>query len=188
MTKQQIDYSIKTKKLPYTFWQLINHFYPVIVIGLIPIIFSGLYISGKLSDLPSNISYITASTMLILFALSIFLFTRQLDRLKFKTIANTLTRHEVEAIVRKVADELAWNIETINERFIVARTEPGFFSGSYGELITILIGARQVLINSVCDPDKTTSVVSMGRNKKNEERLIEEIKKANIKIQDQNHK
>jgi hypothetical protein len=61
---------------------------------------------------------------------------------------------------------------------IIARTSPGIFSGSWGERITIILDKNRVLINSICDPEKRSSVVSMGRNRKNCRTLINEIKNA----------
>ena len=64
------------------------------------------------------------------------------------------------------------------ENAIMAKTRPGFLSGSWGEQITILFDGNTILVNSICDLDMRGSVVPMGRNKKNMNRLIEEIKKA----------
>ena len=63
----------------------------------------------------------------------------------------------------------------------MAKTHPSFSSGSWGEQITILFDNRTILVNSICDLDKKNSVVSMGRNKQNENTLINEIKKADSK-------
>lgn len=175
MTESQINYSFDTKRLPYTFWQKLKHFYPAIMLVLIPLSFSVLYLRNYFNKLPAANGLIFTGVMLLLFIVGIILFIRQINRLKFKSIKCTITKNELEVIVKKVADELEWNIDAKHGRFIIASNAPGFFSGSYGEQITILYGNNQVLVNSVCDPNKTTSVVSMGRNNKNERRLLEEI-------------
>jgi len=175
MTESQINYSFETKRLPYTFWQKLKHFYPAIILVLIPLCFSALYLRNYFSGMPIANGLIFTGVMLLLFIVGIILFIRQINRLKFKSVKCTITKHELEVTVKKVADELEWNIDAIHGRFIIASTDPGFFSGSYGEQVTILYSNNEVLVNSVCDPNKTTSVVSMGRNNKNEQRLLEEI-------------
>ncbi|WP_136668314.1 hypothetical protein [Flavobacterium sp. H122] len=89
-----------------------------------------------------------------------------------------MTREELDPIIEKVAKELEWTSYVVNKKMIIAKTHPNFFSGSWGEQITILFDKNQVLVNSICDPDKRSSVVSMGRNTKNMNRLIEEIIKV----------
>ena len=116
--------------------------------------------------------------MIIPILIGILFYRIQRNRLKFKSITTNLTREELDAIIEKVALELEWHPYLIKEKFIVAKTHPGFSSGSWGEQITIIFDENLVLVNSVCDPDKKSSVVSMGRNRQNEKKLLEEIKKA----------
>ena len=89
-----------------------------------------------------------------------------------------MTREELDKIINQVATELKWTIFSTNKRIVEAKTFPSFFSGSWGEQITILFDNKRVLVNSICDIDKQSSVVSMGRNKKNINRLIKEIENA----------
>lgn len=55
-------------------------------------------------------------------------------------------------------------------------TNPKLTSGSWGEQITVLIKGNRVYVNSVCDLNKRTSIVSFGRNKKNELAILQNIK------------
>jgi hypothetical protein len=57
----------------------------------------------------------------------------------------------------------------------VAKTNPKWWTGSWGEMITILIDNDKVMINSICDPELRASVFSVGRNRKNVNRLIGNI-------------
>lgn len=66
-----------------------------------------------------------------------------------------------------------------NDAFI-ANTNPGFFSGSWGEQITVLFYQDSVFVNSICDPNKRSSVISWGRNSENEDTLIDKINEAEI--------
>ena len=116
--------------------------------------------------------------MIIPAILGILFYRLQKRRLKFKSIDTKLTRDELGPIIEKVAKELEWTPFVNNKKIIIAKTHPSFFSGSWGEQITILFDKNRILVNSICDPDKRSSVVSMGRNKKNMNRLIKEITKA----------
>jgi hypothetical protein len=111
-------------------------------------------------------------------ALGLFFYRLQRNRLKFKIVETNLTRDELETIIRQIATERKWTIFESNKRIIEAKTFPSFFSGSWGEQITILFDNKRVLVNSICDLDKQSSVVSMGRNKKHTTKLIEEIEQA----------
>ena len=95
-----------------------------------------------------------------------------------KIVETNLSRDELDKIIYQISTELKWKIFTTNKRIVEAKTFPSFFSGSWGEQITILFDNKRVLVNSICDLDKRSSVVSMGRNKKNTVRLINEIEKA----------
>jgi len=52
--------------------------------------------------------------------------------------------------------------------------------GSWGEQVTLIFSGKKILINSICDPDKKSSIVSYGNNKRNVENILEEIKKSEI--------
>lgn len=119
--------------------------------------------------------------MLVPFIIGLLFYKLQKNRLKFKTVETALTRDELDKIIERVAAELQWRIYTNNKRIVEARTNPSFFSGSWGEQITILFDGKRVLANSICDLKKQDSVVSMRRNKKNTQRLIDEIEKASHK-------
>ena len=98
--------------------------------------------------------------------------------LKFKEVNSFLNRTELNKIIEKVAGELEWTFNFKNPKIILFTAHQSFFSGSWGEQITILFDNKKTLLNSICDPHKKSSVVSMGRNKENEDKLIKEIEKA----------
>ena len=58
----------------------------------------------------------------------------------------------------------------------VGVTHPGFFSGSYGEKITIIFGDGYVMVNSINDPNNRPGLINMGRNKINREAMNNRIK------------
>ena len=110
--------------------------------------------------------------------LSELAFLLQKKRLKFKVIQTTLTGGQIEAIIQQVAAELEWKGPFITKNIYRAKTDPGFWSGSWGEEITILLSGDKIFINSICDLNKRPSVVSFGRNRENENTVIESIKRA----------
>ena len=94
----------------------------------------------------------------------------------FKDMKN-LIDFVAENVLKKTGQELEWRIELKNEKVIVARTSPSFFSGSWGEQITIILNGNKILINSICDTRKRDSLISAGRNTKNMNTIIKNIKK-----------
>jgi heme/copper-type cytochrome/quinol oxidase subunit 2 len=111
--------------------------------------------------------------------LAIIFFIIQYKRLNFKTIGTNLTREELQTIIEDTAEQLEW-IPIINKNeIIIAKTNPPWWTGSWGEQITILFDRNRILVNSICDPESIASVVSFGRNKKNTATLLKNIQSAN---------
>lgn len=178
MTDQQIDQSIETNELKLTAWGKFTHYGMVGFLFLIPSISLLFYFIGFLSGTSKGV---IGGMLLLIIVPSFFgfLFYRlQRNILKFKIAETNLTKDELDKIIHQVSTELKWTIFMANKRMVEAKTFPSFFSGSWGEQITIIFDNTRVLVNSICDLDKRSSVVSMGRNKRNTNRLIDEIKKA----------
>lgn len=100
----------------------------------------------------------------------------QRKRLKFKMVSTNLSEQKILDIIDEVGMELEWEFLSKNQGLIKAQTRPSFFSGSWGERITILLKGNKVYVNSICDPDRRSSMYAMGRNKKNEQTLLKKIK------------
>ncbi|NVK82676.1 MAG: hypothetical protein HWE21_00050 [Cytophagia bacterium] len=75
----------------------------------------------------------------------------------------------------RIANQEEWVIRTNRKNTIVAKSNPGFLSGSWGEQITVIINGQNVYVNSICDLDKRPSVVSFGRNRANEMKIIKAL-------------
>jgi hypothetical protein len=104
----------------------------------------------------------------------------QRNRLKFFLVYSTLDIKQLKKVISDVAKDLDWVTISSNKNVYTAKTFPGFFSGSWGEHITVLFHANTVYINSICDPDKKSSIVSFGRNRKNVQTLIRKIEEADL--------
>ena len=98
--------------------------------------------------------------------------------MKFKVIQTNLSKEKLLEIIKETGNELEWRTEKKTNDYFINVTNPKWCSGSWGERITIIIDNNRILINSICDPDKKSSVISAGRNKKNVNTLIQNIKKA----------
>jgi hypothetical protein len=178
MTNEQIKYSIETGELKLDSWQKFTHYGIVFYILIVPAIFIFIHLKNYLFK-----TYVPFREDLIWFLIippiiAFQFYKLQKRRLKLKTIHNRLTREEIDLAIENVAKELDWKPSLINNKIIIAKTYPGFLSGSWGEQITILFDKKKILINSICDPDNRSSVISFGRNKKNTQRLIKEIQDA----------
>lgn len=179
MSEEDIDLSIETGKLKLNSSDRFTHFAVAwicfLVFAITPIfIYLRFLIIGE-ADYPSRglILFIAIASII-----SYLLYKLQVTKLKFKIVETNLNREELDEIINRVAKDLKWIIFSVNKRSIIAKTFPSILSGSWGEQITILFDKNKVLVNSICDPKKQSSVVSMGRNKKNMNKLIDEIEKA----------
>ena len=178
MTNDQIKYSIETSEIKLGIFDKFNHYGIVGFLFIIPITLIFLHLKDYFQNNPKPFREGEILFIIIPSILGILFYLLQKNRLKFKSVETKLTREELDPIFEKVAKELEWTLYVNNKKMIIAKTHPSFFSGSWGEQITILFDKNRILVNSICDLEKRSSVVSMGRNKKNMNRLIDEITKA----------
>ncbi|MEY8848584.1 hypothetical protein AB9K26_07200 [Psychroserpens sp. XS_ASV72] len=178
MTVEKIKYGLKNGELKLSFWETVQHYGIVGFCFVIPITLTVMHLKDYFENSPKPIKSGEICFLIIPTLLGIIFFYLQKSRLKFKEVNTNLNKIQLNKIIEKVAEELEWDFHFSNPKAIVAKTHPGFLSGSWGEQITILFDNKKVLVNSICDLDKKSSLVSMGRNGQNEHRLIEEIKKA----------
>ena len=178
MTEEEIKYSIETGELKISNWDKFSHYGIVAFFFIIPTMFLFFHIKDYLQGTPKPMKEGEIWFIIVPVILGYLFYRLQKKRLAFKSIETSLTREQLNSIIENVAHKLEWHQYLNNEKVFIAKTFPSFFSGSWGEQITILFDKNRLLINSICDPDKKSSVVSMGRNKKNMDTLIEEIKKA----------
>lgn len=168
------------RKLKLKFTDLLNH-YLIVLFLLIPLLFS-LFSFFQKYVLDSYTGVRQPGEMLIVTApfglLAIFFLFIQKNRLRFKTIETDMPKEKIKMIIKQTAQELEWHPEMVNDDIVVAKTHPNWWEGSWGEQITILLDNHRILINSICDPNKPSSVVSFGRNRNNIKKLITKINNA----------
>lgn len=178
MTSEQIQHAIDTGELKLQGWRKFTHYGIVVFIFFIP----SLHIFSYLKDYFQGTPITTENSELwfigVCMLIGVFFYILQKRRLKFQAVATKLTTDEIHEIIDKVSKILKWELAIVKDGVVVAKTHPSFLSGSWGEQITIIIDTNKVLVNSICDPDERSSVVSMGRNRRNVNRLISQIAKA----------
>ena len=177
MEENIIDAMKRTKRVKLSFWDTLSH-YTIALFLLLPIIFTipdfiEIYILNTYSGLRSSGELLRVNAPFAIF--SVLFYFIQYYRLKFKVVITSLSRNDIHDVILKTADELNWLKEIDNTEMMRFKTYPSFWSGSWGEQITIIYDSNRILISSICDPQNRASVVSMGRNRKNEITLMKNL-------------
>ncbi len=178
MTEKQKQLSLATNKLSLSFWDKLSHFGIVVYLFLFPVLLAFFHLKDLVNGKPGSVKEGEIYFFIIPTTIGILFYKLQSEALKFKEVYTTLSRQELAHIIEQVGTELKWHPVRKSDSIFIAKTHPSFFSGSWGEQVTILFDKNRILVNSICDPDKKSSVVSMGRNKKNVTQLIEAIEAA----------
>ena len=178
MTDEQILNSINTDRLTLNSWGKLKHYLIVLFLFITPILFIYDFLKDLVNSSPKQMNLETFLFITVPSALGLFFYNLQSNRLKFKIVETNLKRSELDNIIDQVATELKWTIIKNDDQIVEAKTYPSLLSGSWGEQITILFDNKRVLVNSICDLERRSSVASMGRNRKNTNRIIEEIEKV----------
>ena len=132
------------------------------------------YLDGNQNVFTS--SYLEKVIGLIIAGVLLYLLQKRLLKLKVLTTAvdhKTLTNY-----LHLLCKEWDWTPYFVADNVFIAKTRRSFFSGSWGEQVTILMNGKEILVNSICDPDKRASVVSFGHNQENVQavkKLIENL-------------
>ena len=167
MKSEDIKIMLETERLKLNKSQLFSHFFIVLVVLIMPILSS--YYIFKIEVLGSS-EFRTTQELLYMsipwLILAILFLIIQYYRLSFTKIDKKVTEADFIRIIQITGKERNWKILSLKNDYSVAKR--GFdWSGSWGERITIIRKDNEILINSICDPDKRSSVSSWGQNRKN---------------------
>ena len=166
----------QTKQLKLTHWQSFNHYFIIIFILLIPgfTLFNLLeiYITKTYDGIITTKELISNSSPWIILAIVFYFIQKR--RLRFRELEIKCTEQELQEAVAKTAKEHNWQIKNNSENFIRA-IRPWNWSGSFGEMITIIKDQDRIFFNSICNPDIWSSILSYGSNKRNIDNLIKNI-------------
>jgi hypothetical protein len=116
-----------------------------------------------------------ASFPLLILAIA-FLFIQK-KRLKYYELIVNYTNEQFKEVVKRTSNDLNWRIEKNNKHFFRAY-RPSNWTGSWGEMITIIKDENKLYLNSICDPNKHTSIISYGWNKRNLKTFIIHLKEV----------
>ena len=168
MKQKLINEMIETERLKLTVFQTVSHFsiviFLVIIWGFLAYSLIEINVTNTYSGVRSS-NEIILSGLPFLIAAIVFYFIQR-ARLNFYELTIKFSDQEFDEALSRTAKELKWKIKIHQKKYIQA-IRPSNLTGSWGEMITIIIDGDRILLNSICDPDNIASVVSYGWNKKN---------------------
>ncbi len=165
MENDLIKKSIETGELQLEYWDKINHFSIVLYSFAFAIFVPLMVLFYQIYDPVSNKNYGVLWFSPICIIVGIVFYFIQNNRLKLTSIKTNINKEEFSEIIEKISKKYGWQLSINTLKVIIAKTP---FSGkSWGEQVTIIFDGDNLLVNSICDPDKKTSVISYGRNAQN---------------------
>ena len=158
----------KNKRLKLTFFQTLTH-YGISLLLLFIVSLTGwslieIYLTETYTGVRTADELIKSSLPFLV--LAVIFTVIQYRRLNFKEIEITYTDEQFQEAIDRTVKDLEWRIESNKKTFFRA-VRPRNWTGSWGEMVTIVRDKDRILINSICDPDHMSSVASYGWNRKN---------------------
>lgn len=169
-------YMKSTKRLKLTLAQYLTHYGIVLFLLFISALCGWSLIERYVTHTYTGVlkTEEVIRTSLPFFLLAVLYTFIQYRRLKFTLINLTYTGDQFQQAVERTVKDLEWRIETSSKTLLRAY-RPSNWSGSWGEMITIIKDKDSILINSICNPDSISSVASYGWNKKNVQTFIKNL-------------
>ena len=176
MNKEWIEIMKQTKRLKLNRWQILDHYFIVIFILIIPIftLFSlfEIYVTDSYDGVRTANELISTSFPWLIPAIVFYFLQKR--RLRFREVKVEYSDQEFQGAIERTAKEYEWKIE-LNNKKIFRAYRPWNWTGSWGEMITIIKDTDRLLLNSICDPNKTSSVASFGWNKRNIDTFLKNL-------------
>lgn len=143
------------------------HYWPSMLFGIWPVAMLFFYLKGIVTGV--RLEYGPELLWLVAIAsiLSALVYWMQRNRLKLTAVETAKQRAELAIIIKNLTIQKEWTQIQLRQDLVVITTHPPFWSGSWGERITLIFKPGKVYINSICDPRKRVSLVSWGRNRRN---------------------
>lgn len=178
------------KRLKLTTIQTLTH-YGIVLLLLFIVCLTGwrlieIYVTNTYSGVRTTDELIRSSLPFLLLAM-LFAFIQH-RRLRFKEINVTFTDEQFHEAVERTVKDLEWRIDK-NNKTLFRAYRPWNWTGSWGEMITIIKDKDHLLVNSICNPDSMSSVASYGWNRRNIQIFLKNLtdvlnnKAAEIKIE-----
>lgn len=181
MKKEWIDIMKQTKRLKLSRWQTLDHFFIVLFLLFIPglTLFSlfEIYVTETYDGVRAVDELISTGWPWLIPAVAFYFIQKR--RLRFREVKVEYSDQEFQEAIERTTKEYGWQIE-LNNKHIFRAYRPWNWTGSWGEMITIIKDNDRLLLNSICDPNKWSSVASFGWNKRNIDTFLKylvEVKK-----------
>lgn len=183
MTSGEITESIKTGELQLSGSHKRTHYEPAFWIAFVGLISAGFWIYDFVIRPENRVFHFDDWSFYIpaVFGPQLLggvTYILQKRRLRLTKIGTCLSHDDLQGILDRLAGREGWRTISRQKRIYVAATDPSFWSGSWGERITVIFDESCVYVNSICDPDKRPSLVSFGRNRHNVRLITNRIHKA----------
>ena len=176
MKKEWINIMKQTKRLKLSRWQTLDHFFIVFFILFIPglTLFSlfEIYVTETYDGVRTADELITTAWPWLIPAVVFYFIQKR--RLRFREVKVDYTDQEFQEAIERTAKEYEWQIE-LNNKNVFRAYRPWNWTGSWGEMITIIKDKDRLLLNSICDPNKMSSVASFGWNKRNIDTFLKNL-------------
>ncbi len=158
----------RNKRMKLTFFQTLTHYgAPLLLLFIVSLTGWSLieiYLTETYTGVRTTNELIKSSLPFL--GLAVIFTIIQYRRLNFIEIKLTFTDEQFQEAINRTVKDLKWEIVSNNKLFFRA-FRPRNWTGSWGEMITILRDKNQILINSICDPEQMSSITSYGWNRKN---------------------
>jgi hypothetical protein len=168
MTNEHIIIMNNTKRLKLTIIQTLTHYgivlYLIFIVSLTVWSLVEMYLTGTYTGAMTADELFNSSLPFL--GLSIIFAIIQYRRLNFREIQVSYTDEQFQEAIERTVNDLKWKVERNNKIFFRA-FRPWNWTGSWGEMVTIIKDKDRLLINSICDPDHMSSVTSYGWNRRN---------------------
>jgi hypothetical protein len=179
MTNALIQQMKLTKRLKLSFWETVTHFS---IVPFLLLIFSfnlpgiyRFYFTDNYTGFRNGGELIQISILWLILAIVFYFIQRR--QLRFHEFVVNQNADEFKEAVKRTQIEQEWLVENCNS--VSARAfRPWNWTGSWGEMITIIRDDNKILINSICDPHKFASVTAAGWNKRNVKAFINNLKEV----------
>lgn len=177
----------QTKRLKLSRWQTLDHFFIVPFILFIPglTLFSlfEIYVTKTYDGVRTANELILTTWPWIIPAVAFYFIQKR--RLRFGEVKVEYSDQEFQEAIERTAKEHDWQI-VLNNKSSFRAYRPWNWTGSWGEMITVIKDKDRLLLNSICDPNKMSSVTSFGWNKRNIDTFLKNLiaVKKDIPIQE----
>ncbi|MEQ9402048.1 MAG: hypothetical protein RIM99_00570 [Cyclobacteriaceae bacterium] len=158
--KQSIEEMIKSRRLELRFWQKIEHYFPALFVLIVPLFQVYRLIQYYIFNSYDGSPFVLTEVSILFICASVILAYIQWKKLAFRFYNIQVTHPQLEEALSVTADELEWGIRKKEENFIQATRNGFLLEGFKGDLITIILLEKGVLINCIGDPDKRVSIWS----------------------------